>query len=124
MGNVQRHGLFGQQVHWNGITAESIKDDDIKFLELPSRCFSLEGKAGVAQHNVNCGGRVLHEAEPWFLPQRKRDHLRINFVKPEIISVMSVSRHRACSETYHTYPQGASLPARIEGHWIAIQNEP
>src|ERR1700738_4761594 len=110
MPNVQRHGLFGQQVHWNGITAEGVKHDNIKFLELPSRCFFLEGKPGIAQYNVDCRARILQEAEPWFLPQRKLNHLRIDFVKPEIIAGMSIGGHRACSETYHAHAQSLSLP--------------
>src|ERR1700737_4822518 len=101
MAKVQRHGLFGQQVHGNGITAERVKYEHIKFLEMPGRCFPFEGKTGVAHDNVNCGRGILHEAEPWFLPERKRNHLRINFVKSEIIAEMPVGRYCAGSEAYH-----------------------
>src|SRR6266849_1362870 len=122
--DIKCHGLFCQQVHRNGIAAESVKYHHIEFLKLPPLCLVLQGNPRVPHHNVNCGPRILQEAEPWFLPQRELHYLRVNFVKPEVIAGMSVSRQRACSETYYPHSQAPSLPAPIEQYRVMIQNQP
>ena len=66
--NVQRHGLFRQQMHRNGVIVKGVQYDYVEFLELSNRRFSFERHPGVAQHNVDYGRRIAQESEPRFLP--------------------------------------------------------
>src|SRR5260370_5446289 len=107
MPNVQRHGLFGQQMHWNGITAESVKYDHIKFLELPCRCFFLEGKAGGAQHNVNCGGQTPQEDRTSVLPPPPPTHLRRQLPTPAKRPPCAPARPPPRPHPHHRHPPSA-----------------
>src|SRR5580704_4982927 len=96
MPEVNRKGLFGEQVHGYRVTGEGIDRQHVELL----RGFAFQRKARVAQNDFGLCWTLLQEREPAVCDL---DDLRIDFVKSERVARFSVSRKRSRSQSDHAY---------------------
>src|SRR5215470_11060914 len=95
---VNLEGFLGQQMCGDGVTAESIEDQNIKFLELAGGGFALQAEPRIAERHVRRGFRILHISEECAGSVRERNYSRINFVESKIISRTAVSGESSDAE--------------------------
>src|SRR5258707_8343800 len=56
---IDAHGFAGEQVERDGITAEGINHQDVKFLRIAGGEFPIEGDTTIADHNFGLSGSVI-----------------------------------------------------------------
>jgi len=103
-----------QEMHRDGVTTESVDCQCVELLRLTPLALPLHRDPRVSEHYVDAGSAVFAVAEVLI---RKPEHLGVNLIEADVISLVAVSSQCGGAEADHADTQSLSLePARMAGY--------